>query len=64
VIELTEAEDGRVTVDMGAPVFDRRRCPSTPPASRRCRAAGRRAVALWPLDPIGWAGTGQSAIIQ
>jgi diaminopimelate epimerase len=66
VIELTEAEDGRVTVDMGAPVFDRRRCPSTPPASRRCRAAGRRAVAHVAADArSAVAGTAaQSAIIR
>ena len=55
VLELRLQDDGRVTVDMGAPVFE--------PAARavRRRAASRRAregdgFALWPLD-VGEAAT-------
>jgi diaminopimelate epimerase len=63
VIELTEAEDGRVTVDMGAPVFDLAALPFDPtgltPVPRR-RPTGRGAVAAGPIGcgrhrrPVGY----------
>jgi diaminopimelate epimerase len=42
VIEPRMGADGRVTVDMGAPIFEPAACRSTPPASMPSpTAAGR-----------------------
>jgi len=47
VLELRQNPDGRVTVDMGAPVFDLPRIPFDP-AGLKARAQGNWQV--WPLD--------------
>ena len=51
VIELTEQPDGRVTVDMGAPVFDLAQVPFNP-AGLQPVPAGATAEPLWQLWPL------------
>ena len=46
-LELRLQDDGRVTVDMSAPVFDLERVPFDAAGLRPC---GNSALALWPLD--------------
>ena len=46
-LELRLQDDGRVTVDMSAPVFDLERVPFDAAGLRPC---GNSAFALWPLD--------------
>ena len=52
VIELTEADDGRVTVDMGAPVFELAKIPFNPRGLTPVPAGATpdRVWQLWPLD--------------
>jgi diaminopimelate epimerase len=50
VLELRLQDDGRVTVDMNAPVFDLARVPFDP-AGLRARELG--GFALWPIDVAG-----------
>ena len=50
VIELHEADDGRVTVDMGVPVFEPARVPFDA-SGLQPRRQGR--MDLWPLDVAG-----------
>jgi diaminopimelate epimerase len=52
VLELTEQPDGRVTVDMGAPVFEPEALPFDPSGLTPRLENG---VPLWPLDAAGQA---------
>jgi len=50
VIELRLQDDGRVTVDMGAPVFDESRIPFDPRGLVARSAPAGDGCPLWPLD--------------
>ena len=70
VIELTEAEDGRVTVDMGAPVFDLAALPFDPtgltpvPAPRADGPWRMWPLSLMPNQDVAGTEQAQPAIIQ
>ncbi|HEX7438072.1 MAG TPA: diaminopimelate epimerase [Caldimonas sp.] len=52
LLELRLQDDGRVSVDMGAPVFDLARVPFDPRGlvAKSVAGAGAEGFALWPLD--------------
>ena len=61
VIELYSQPDGRVTVDMGGPVFESRQVPFEP-AQRKPRPVG--SWQMWPLDLSGQPGTTEVAVLS